>query len=103
MNSERFEKLLGKKKKSAECCQKGNCSFSILGCWTLYLTSGRAVLQTPGILPAACSALHFWQELSSGGWRAQIQPPEQTAAGTHGKFIRRGEMETEKLKTAEGK
>lgn len=102
MNSERFEKLLGKKK-SAECCQKGNCSFSILGCWTLYLTSGRAVLQTLGILPAASYALHFGQELSSAAWRAQIQPPEQAAAGTHGKFIRRGEMEMERLKTSEGK
>lgn len=60
-------------------------------------------MQTPGIHPAACFARCFWHELSSMGWRAQIQPPEQTAAGTHSKFNRRGQMETEKLKTAEGK
>lgn len=35
--------------------------------------------------------------------RGQIQCPQQTGAGTRGKLGRRGETETEKLKTAKGK
>lgn len=101
VNSETPVKMLPKK--LSECFQRGNCSLSISGCRTLYLTPGRAMLQTPSICPAALSAPRFWHELSSVRQRAQIWPPGQTAAGTGGKFIRREEMETEKLKTAKGK
>lgn len=79
VNSQRLEKLLGKK--SCLSVVGEETAPSVLGCRTL--TPGRALLQTP--VSPLCPTLLARAQLH--GMEILNQPPEETAADTFSEFI----------------